>query len=378
MVILTATNSGIEVKDQLRDYRFRGEELAHMNFLGFMLDTYESSTKQNEEGEDNEPIQNDEADEAPQTRGPGRPLSTRIPYQDEAGKGKRCRIIRLQGHVTLPRFIGKWFSRSDNEYERDLYRASMLMLLKPWRNLHQLKSLTETFEEAYNQFISQADPKTLRVIANVQYFYECSDGAKAEREKAKESRQHDHAEPDDSNKTAFDMDIDDAREIEEIQEGFFLEEITDGDIERARLMKTHARERLYGESAVSLGYDAGFFKETHQDLTFTFTARKMQADEGEKIRTWETQLKATTREQMNKFGTINITKEPNEVQASITHVESADTAPEVRPRTEGQPLAGHIRQGYIERLELSNLNEEQRRAHDIIEEKLVEHITSES
>ena len=38
------------------------------------------------------------------------------------------------------------------------------------------------------------------------------------------------------------MDIDYAREIQEIQEGIFLEEITDNDIERSCLMKTHARE----------------------------------------------------------------------------------------------------------------------------------------
>ena len=50
----------------------------------------------------------------------------------------------------------------------------------------------------------------------------------------------------DNNKTEFNMDIDDAREIQEIQEGFFLEKITDDDIERACLMKTHAREQLYG------------------------------------------------------------------------------------------------------------------------------------
>ena len=93
MVILTATNGNIELKDQLKDYKFRGEELADMNFLGFMLDTYKSSTKQNEKGEDNEPFLSD-TDDAQQTTGRGRPLSTRIPYQDDAGKGKHCRIIR--------------------------------------------------------------------------------------------------------------------------------------------------------------------------------------------------------------------------------------------------------------------------------------------
>ena len=342
-----------------------------------MLDTYEGSTK-HEKTEDNEPSRNN-ADDAQQTRGRGRPPNTRIPYQDDAGKGKHCRIVRSHGHETLPRFVGKWFNRNDNECEKDLYRASILMLLNPWRNLHELKLLTETFEEAYDQFILQADPKTLRVIANIQYFYECSDGAKAEREKARESYQLNHTVPENNDITNLDMDIDDAREIEEIQGTIILEEITDDDIERARLMKTHARERLYGESAVSLGYDAGFFKETHENFTYAFTARKMHADEGENIRTWEAQLKATTREQINKFGIINITADSEEARISTTHDKSTRTAaPEVQPRTDHQLLTGQIDQTYLERVELSNLNEEQRRAHDIIEERLIEHITSKS
>ncbi len=109
----------IELKDQLRDYKFRGEELTTMNFLDFMLDTYEDS--------------------------------------------KHCRIRRSQGHETLSRFIGKLFCRSDNDHDRDLFRGSMLMLLKPWRNLHQLKGPTETFETAFDNFISQADEKAHRV-----------------------------------------------------------------------------------------------------------------------------------------------------------------------------------------------------------------------
>lgn len=75
---------------------------------------------------------------------------------------------------------------------------------------------------------------------------------------------------------------------------------------------------------------------------------------------------------MNKFGTMN---GQIEIQASVALVDSAGTEPEVLSRTEGQSQADHIRQ---ERLELSKLNEEQRRAHDIIEERLVEHIRSKS
>jgi hypothetical protein len=56
----------------------------------------------------------------------------------------------------------------------------MLMLIKPWRQLHKLKKPIEMFKDVYDIFISQADKQLLRVIANVQYYYKCSDGAKAQ------------------------------------------------------------------------------------------------------------------------------------------------------------------------------------------------------
>ena len=94
------------------------------------------------------------------------------------------------------------------------------------------------------KFYIACGSKNTQVIANIQYYYECSDGAKAEREKLRKNQQFYHAGPDDNDKTEFDMDIDDVREIGEIQEAILSNEheITDDDIERARLMKTHARE----------------------------------------------------------------------------------------------------------------------------------------
>jgi hypothetical protein len=75
----------------------------------------------------------------------------------------------------------------------------------------------------YDEVILQADPKTLRVIANVQYFYECLDRAKVEQEKLKENQQFYHAGPDDNDKTKFHMDINDAREIGDLQVlGYFF------------------------------------------------------------------------------------------------------------------------------------------------------------
>ena len=240
-------NGSVELKDQLKDYQFRGKELESFNFLDFMLETYEITR----ESKDRETRIDTSFDEIPQQRGPGRPLSTRVPYLEGAGKNKRSRIIRQQGHETLPMFIGKWFSRSDNDAERDMFRGSMLLLLKPWRNLHEIKTTTESFENAYDTFMIQADDKCKRVVENVQYYYECSDAAKADRLKGQTYSGRDQL--------AQDANVQESVDNNENGRGFGdgidmdLEEITEDDIERAILMMIHPRERLYGEAAVALG-----------------------------------------------------------------------------------------------------------------------------
>jgi len=81
-----------------------------------------------------------------------------------------------------------------------------------------------------------------------------------------------------------------------------LEEITNDGIERAQLMRMHPRERHYGESAVALGYDIGFFNEDDISIVYENTAGKVQPEEREQIKIWETQLKATTLKQIKNSG----------------------------------------------------------------------------
>jgi len=377
MGTVTAVDGIIELKDQLRDYKFRGEELTSMSFLEFMLETYEDS-KKNKEDETGMagPVN---VGNIPIPRRPGRPCSTRIPYQEEARKGNRCRIKRLQGHETLPRFVGKWFCRSDNKHERDLFRASMLMLLKPWRDLRDLKGDTETFEEVFDGFMSQADDKATRVVANVKYYFECSDAAKADRKKNQEEGERPTANNDEG---GIDMDIGIGDDVEGIHTASSeFEEITEADIERARMMRTNAREQLYGESAVVLGYDIGFFEEAeNEENTNDITsARKMVPEEGEKIRTWKALLKSTTREQMNRTGTTDMTEELNDAELFNPVIgPMAMTSPDIQLQGEQMSNAGHVTSIPTQRSELARLNENQRRAHDIIEERLKEHITSKS
>jgi len=113
-------------------------------------------------------------------------------------------------------------------------------------------------------------------------------------------------------------------------------------------------------------------------MAATTTARRMHPDEGVKIRAWETQLKATTREQIGKYGTMDITRDTVEPAPSRSIATKGVATPDIQ--NQGDQKLSDLVQGVpvVERLDLMMLNEEQRRAHDIVEERLKEHITCES
>ena len=83
------------------------------------------------------------------------------------------RILRSQGHRNLPNFVGQRFPRSDDTDAKPFYYASILALLKPWRNLGtDLKQPDQTWETAFEDFLEEASWKERRVISDLQYFHE--------------------------------------------------------------------------------------------------------------------------------------------------------------------------------------------------------------
>ena len=56
----------------------------------------------------------------------------------------------------MPYFPGHWFPRDDDTQQNHLYCASVLALLKPWRNLGDLKDPLQSFQMAYKLFIASS------------------------------------------------------------------------------------------------------------------------------------------------------------------------------------------------------------------------------
>lgn len=88
-----------------------------------------------------------------QRRRPGRPRSVRSRYRDDHPKSDtRLRVIRPDGHHTLPNIIGGYFPPEKDPARRDLFYASMLALLKPWRAASDLKPAGSTWTDAFESW----------------------------------------------------------------------------------------------------------------------------------------------------------------------------------------------------------------------------------
>ncbi|KAF8803427.1 hypothetical protein BYT27DRAFT_7214734 [Phlegmacium glaucopus] len=179
--IITMESGVITLKDQLHEYMYRGEEIIEMSMLTFILNTYDAKGEQGDDG-----LGDQQGGVEPGTSTMGRRPNRRVPYRQGFGKVGRSRVFRTEGHETLPHIVGSWFPRNDRPRERELYCASMLVLLMPWSDLSDLKADTETFDQRFNCFIAGATKKTHDILENIQYYYECYDGAKSRREEQAE------------------------------------------------------------------------------------------------------------------------------------------------------------------------------------------------
>ena len=171
VITLELSNSGrLTVKSQVIDYQHRGAELEDYNILDFFVETYETEITRADRKADS--FEDD-------YRGRGRPRNTRVQYLVGHPKsGSVHRVIRSSGHRNLPNFVGKWFPRNDDEQFHDFYCASMLTLLKPWRNLEtDLKAPTESWVAAFDTFRASATPRVKRALSGIQYFHECESAA---------------------------------------------------------------------------------------------------------------------------------------------------------------------------------------------------------
>ena len=187
--------------------------------------------------------------------------------------------------------MGSWFPRNDRAGERELYCASMLTLLKPWSDLAHLKQDTQHFEQAFVEFVGTALKKTLDIIENIQYYYECYDGAKrrqemqaAEAEMPRDVDYEEEASPDDLTTDSLNFCPE-------------MVAVTDEDIELAYETRGLMREKLHADVAVNTAGDYGVFVGAGSETVFLPTAERALPEDLTLFSAWDEQLKAVCRAQ---------------------------------------------------------------------------------
>ena len=103
----------------------------------------------------------------------GRPSQPRVHYlNSHPRQARKVRVIRGDHHRTLPNIVGRWFPRRDPTSDQyPYYCASMLMLLKPWRSLRDLRRPDETWTQALERFYDAAPARSKRIISGMETIY---------------------------------------------------------------------------------------------------------------------------------------------------------------------------------------------------------------
>ena len=161
-------------RSQVTDYRLWGKEHRGLNVMEFFRDTYEEEVKKTVPATNN---QDEDGNDV--YRKPGRPQHKRTQYMEgHPKKGRIQHVTQGKPHRTLPYFVGLPLPRRDDEKTHEKYCATMLMLLKPWRDIQiDLKGNSETWKEALEDFVSQEGKQMVRKLSNVHYFHDCLSAA---------------------------------------------------------------------------------------------------------------------------------------------------------------------------------------------------------
>jgi hypothetical protein len=369
MSSIAVTDQNIELKDQLRDYQFRGEGLAAMNLYDFLVDTHENVWA----GEDME------TDNVSQKKA-GRPRKSRFPYLPGAEKPTKCRMQRDAGHEYLPRFIGKWFPRNnDLNGNNELHDASILLFMKPWRNLHDLKRTDEPFQTTFARFLEMATEKQLTMIENIQYYHDCWDVAQKRRDALRAGQAfklfdyEKECMPRMENEGV--MFADDLEDIDFEPTYLPVPNVTEEQIQRARLEQRRACDRVFATDAMELANAANVFGNEYQTTVRSFPAcflRRASNDDMKIFDAWEIILKELTRKQFEEDGETNLSRlhlYPNAKSLKPTLQLEHDSEDSSQGATSGK-TGDQGSETTSDRPKLAMLNADQRKAHDMIEQHI--------
>ncbi|EAU80832.2 hypothetical protein CC1G_04942 [Coprinopsis cinerea okayama7 len=379
---LSLASGVVELQDQLRDYQYRGDELEEYSLFDFILNTYEQSIREtattttvedDDNGAPSDALDGHDIQSEPVRRGVGRPRHHRIPYKVEANKPRKCRIIRSSNHETMPRLVGRWLPPNDEPRLYPLYCASILMLLKPWRQLEDLHGQHPSFSDSLQEYLSTCPRRDRQIVENLQFYHQCARDAKADALDAM------GPQSDSTDRSGFtdaevpdEDDVDTATETIDTALEQILDRLSESQLREAETTQMSDRERLFAEVAIMKAKNAHFFDDSDAngptDVLHSEQVRRATEEEVSNIGRWQSILESATRA-VDTEDSRDVDEADDDGEAFVRAEEAAAFAPLIQPG-----VNGNISDGPGEDSLVDMLNEEQRRAHDIIVNHLVNHL----
>lgn len=194
-----------------------------------------------------------------------------FPYIHGTGHENHRRVIRRENHETMVTFKGAWFPRSNDPSSQLLYCTSVLALLKPWRHLNDIKHQNVSFEDAFADFMHHASIALHRILDNIQYYYDCSD-------KAKENREITFADDENRNKVPHVFNDALATEEGEEQNEFMAKEVP--------IDCRSARDVLYADIAMNIATEFRIFDDASPTQQISNFARHATKRDMELCKGW--------------------------------------------------------------------------------------------
>ena len=203
----------------------------------------------------------------------------------------KIRVVRATGHNTLPNFIGKWFLRADERDEESLNCAMMLLLLKPWQEVADIRENTSEWKDALEDFLTTASPHCRQFMNSVQDYHQCKATAEAEDQVTADLT---HRFQDDINDTVM-QNNDDDEWANEHSNTIWEHNITDDDVLHAEATKWCDREALYAEHAIAVARVAGVFPERAMGRTVSWDVLHADEEMLQNMELWRAKFEASSR-----------------------------------------------------------------------------------
>ncbi|KDN38232.1 hypothetical protein RSAG8_09631, partial [Rhizoctonia solani AG-8 WAC10335] len=363
-VTVEMSSSGVlTFRSQLTDYKLRGPEFAHMCFLTFVVDTWENDLSKNSKSN----LHDDDLDNK---KHPGKPRHPRARYLPEHPRANTHeRVMRAEGHNTLPNIVGPYLPRNDVKSTYEFYCASMLALLVPWREIADLKS-DQSWSHVFSSFLETASLQERDFISAAQYYYQCKEAVDHDR------RHSTNIESRSGIPTNTDLDDspDDEDNMEDPNE-FLIDEITrpprtEAELEEWLAKQHNPREQQHGKQAVDIAKQAGLFQTDTEQQWSTTDPVPHAATEGDlgSINNWREAMKSdiTSRREAAAGPLISATRQTRDV-GSVLPANAVISAHKAESGSVShEPLVDEE----IHSVDLSLLKADQRRAYGIIKAHL--------